>query len=84
MLDPAPGMLLVATFALLFASAAWQKARVRSEFTAVFVAYRVLPTALARRVAWVVPLVEIAIAASLLWDPSRRAAAVAGIAVLLA
>ncbi len=84
MLDPSPGILLVAALALLFASAAWHKARSVSEFTAVFVAYRVLPAAVSGRIAWAVPMLELAIAAALPWEPSRRAAAVAGIVLLIA
>ena len=84
MLDPSPGILLVAALALLFASSAWHKTRSVPEFAAVLTAYRVLPAAVSRRIAWAVPLLELTIAAALLWQPSRRAAAVAGIALLIA
>ena len=84
MLDPSPGILLVAALVLLFASAAWHKARALTEFTAVFVAYRMLPAAIGRRVAWLVPALEFAVAAGLPWAWSRPAAAIAGSALLIA
>jgi hypothetical protein len=84
MLDPAAGILLAAALALLFASAAWHKLRALAQFTAVFVAYRVLPPAVSGRIAWTVPALELAIAAALPWEPSRRAASVAGAAILTA
>jgi Methylamine utilisation protein MauE len=84
MLDPAIGYLIVAGIALLFASAAAHKLRDLARFTAVFAAYHVLPDAPARRVAWLIPCLELGISLALCWEPSRRAALVSAIAVLIA
>jgi hypothetical protein len=82
MLDPAFGYLIVAGMAVLFASAGAHKLRDLARFAEVFAAYRVLPEAFARRVAWLVPSLELCVAASLLWD--RRMAVVAAIGILIA
>jgi len=68
----------------LFASAGIQKVRSLARFTEIFVAYRVLPGALGGRVAWLIPCLEVAIAIALLWEPIRRMAVIAAIAVLIA
>ncbi len=84
MLDPAAGYLLVLCGALLFATAAVHKLRGLWLFTEAFVAYRVLPAAWARDLAWVVPCLELAIAAALALEPNHRAAVLAAIVLLLA
>jgi len=84
MLDPAAGIPLLAALALLFASAAWHKLRALPQFRAVLVAYRVLPAAVSGRVAWIVPLLELAVAAALAWPATRPAATAAGAALLVA
>jgi hypothetical protein len=84
MLDPAFGYLIVAGLALLFASAAMHKVRGLARFTEIFSAYRVMPDALGRRLAKLVPCLEVAIAIALLWEPSRRMAVIAAAAVLIA
>ncbi len=84
MLDPAFGHLIVAGAALLFANAAAHKLRGLGRFTEVLTAYRVLPDEPARRLAWLIPCMELCTAAALLWVPSRRAAIVCAIAVLIA
>jgi hypothetical protein len=83
-LDPAFGYLIAAGIALLFATAGAHKLQDLARFAEAFAAYRVLPTELARRLAWFVPVLELCVAASLLWEPSRRMGAMAGIAVLIA
>jgi hypothetical protein len=83
MLDPAIGYLIVAGIALLFASAAVHKLRDLARFTAVFAAYHVLPDAPARRVAWFIPCLELGVALALCWEPSRRAALIPAITVLI-
>jgi len=83
MIDPAIGTLLVAAFALLFASAAIHKLFDRERFGEVVRAYALVPTALAR-LAWLVPLVELAVGAGLLVSVTRPAAALAGVLLLLA
>jgi hypothetical protein len=82
MLDPAIGVLLLACLALLFASAALHKLRDLAHFTEVLGAYRVLPAA-AVRLAPLVPLAELAIAAALVTPGARVGAAPAGAALLL-
>ena len=84
MLDPAFGYLVIGGIALLFASAGAHKLRGLARFTEIFAAYRVLPGALARGVAWFIPCLELGIAAALLWEPSRRTAVASAIAVLIA
>jgi uncharacterized membrane protein len=81
MIDPAIGTLLAGTFALLFASAALHKVRDLAVFAEVLRAYRVLPEGLA--VAWVLPLLEGAIAAALLVPAARAAAALGGTLLLV-
>lgn len=84
MLDPAFGYLIVLGMALLFAGAAMQKLRGLEHFTGIFAAYRLLPDAAARRLAWLIPCIELAVAAALLWEPSRRLGIISGAAVLIA
>jgi hypothetical protein len=83
-LDPTLGLLIVVSFALLLASAAWHKARSLTDFTASLVAYRVLPESLSRRLAWLAPLLELSIAVLLLSPPGRHGGAIAAIGLLLA
>ena len=82
MIDPAIGALLAGALALLFASAALHKLRSLPSFAAALRAYRVLPDSLAA-MAWVVPLLELTIAAGLLARSSRTGACAAGAALLL-
>jgi hypothetical protein len=81
MLDPAIGALLLACLALLFASAAFHKLRDLAHFTEVLRAYRVLPEG-AVRLAPLVPLAELAVAAGLVTPAVRFGAALAGAALL--
>ena len=81
MIDPAIGALLAGALALLFASAALHKLRGLPQFAAALRAYRVLPESLAA-FAWLVPLLELIIAASLLVRSSRAGACAAGAALL--
>ncbi len=82
MMDPALGNLLAAAFALLFASAAIHKLRDLAGFADAFAAYEMLPAG-AARLAWVLPLLELAIAAGVLPRDTRAAAGAAGGALLL-
>lgn len=79
MLDPAIGLLLVAAVALLFASASAHKLRDLRRFEEIFAAYGVLSGWPLSRA---IPVLELAVAAGLLFDPSRAYAALAGIALL--
>jgi hypothetical protein len=83
-LDPAFGYLIVTGIALLFASASAHKLRSLAHFTEIFTAYRLLPDAPARHLAWLIPCLELAVAVTLLWEPSRRIAVVSAVAVLVA
>lgn len=68
--------------ALLFATAAWSKLQRLEEFHGVVRNFRLLPDAATRGVAWLLPGVELAVAAALLVRPWAGTAAVAA-AVLL-
>ena len=82
-LDPALGALLAGCFALLFASAALHKLLDLPRFTAVLEAYQLFP-APGARCAWVVPVVELALALGLLAGVVRPAVALAAAALLVA
>jgi hypothetical protein len=81
MLDPAVGVLLIGCFALLFASSALHKLRNLPHFTEVLRAYRLLPGG-AVRLAPLVPLAELSVAAALLPAVARQPAALAGVTLL--
>lgn len=83
MIDPAVGALILASLALLFATASWHKLRSLAEFEAVLVNYRLVPGALAPLLRLLVPALELGIAIGLLLAPTREAAALTGIVVLL-
>ena len=83
MLDPAVGTLLVACFALLFASAAAHKLRDLRHFTEVLAAYHVLPAG-GERLAPLVAVLELTVAVGLLATPVRAPATLAAVTVLLA
>jgi hypothetical protein len=83
MLDPAFGFLIVAGTALLLASAAIQKFRDLARFADIVAAYRVLPTALGRPMARLIPCLEAAIALALMWEPIRNSAVIAAMILLI-
>jgi hypothetical protein len=84
MLDPAVGLLLVATVALLFASAGVHKLRDLRRFDEIFAAYGVLPAVSRWHLSWLVPVLELAVALGLSIDGSRLYAALVGVVLLLA
>ena len=84
MLDPAVGLLLVATFALLFGSAAVHKLRDWRRFDEIFAAYGVVPAISRWRLSWLVPALELAVAVGLLADVTRPYAVFVGFMLLLA
>ena len=84
MLDPVFGYLITTAIALLFASAAAHKLRSLAHFTEVFAVYRLLPDRAARHLAWLIPCLELGVAGTLLWEPSRRVAVVSAVALLVA
>lgn len=83
MLDPAVGVLLLACFALLFASSAVHKLRDPAHFAEVLRAYEVLPAG-ALRLAPLVPLAELTVAAGLVAGATRFGAGLGGAALLVA
>jgi len=83
MLDPAAGLLLVGCLSLLFASASLHKLRDLAHFTEVLRAYRVLPEG-AVRLAPLVPLGELMVAAGLLSSVARSGAGLGGAVLLVA
>jgi hypothetical protein len=80
-LDPAIGLLMLASIALLFASAALHKLRDLQRFDEIFSAYGLLPRG---RISWLVPLFEISVAAGLAIKVYRLYAAVLGMLLLTA
>lgn len=82
-IDPAVACLIVACVGLLFLVAAIHKLRDLRRFREVFAAYRLLPLAAGRALAPVVPALELAVAAGLLFDNLRMPALWIGIALLL-
>lgn len=83
-IDPAIAALILACTALLFGAAAAHKLRDLRRFDEIFTAYGLIPLPARWRLSRVVPLLEAAVAAGLLFEPSRTAAACVGIALLLA
>jgi hypothetical protein len=81
-IDPAVAGLLTASAALLFLSAAIHKLRDLWRFREVFAAYRLVPAG--RQLAPIVPALELAVAAGLLFDNLRTLALWTGVALLLA
>jgi hypothetical protein len=79
-LDPAAGLLMLASIALLFASAAAHKLRDLTRFAEIFSAYGLLPRA--ARISWLVPLLEIAAAVGLAVKVYRPYAAALGMLLL--
>ena len=82
-LDPVAGLLLVAAFMILFASAALHKLRHFEQFETAFAAYDLLPGLTRRYGARAVPWLELAVALGLTARSSRALAAVGGIVLLL-
>jgi hypothetical protein len=82
MLDPAVGILMVASVALLFASAGVQKLRDLRRFDEIFSAYGLMPLVARLRLSWAVPILEMGVAAGLLIDVCRRYAVAVGIVLL--
>jgi Methylamine utilisation protein MauE len=82
LLDPAIGILMVASVALLFASAAAHKLRDLERFDEIFSAYGLIPAIPRVRISWVVPILEIIAAAGLAIKAYRPYAAALGIVML--
>jgi hypothetical protein len=83
MLDPAIGLLIVASIAVLFASAGLHKLRDLRRFDEIFAAYGLLPAIARLRLSWAVPILELGVAVGLLSDVYRPYAGAVGIVLLL-
>ena len=83
-LDPVIGILIVASVALLFASAAVHKLRDLKRFDEIFTAYGLAPMNIGMRISWIVPILELSVAAGLAVKISRPYAAALGIILLSA
>jgi hypothetical protein len=83
-LDPAIGMLMATSLALLFASAGAHKLRDLGQFEQIFSAYGLIPAGLPARISRLVPILEIAVAAGLVIKASRPYAGALGILLLSA
>jgi hypothetical protein len=82
-LDPVAGLLLVASFMILYASAALHKLRHFEQFDSVFKAYDLLPRPTRRYAARALPWLELGVALGLPARSSRPFAAAGGIVLLL-
>lgn len=82
-IDPAVAYLVLGCVALLFAAAAVHKLRDLRRFDEIFSAYGLLPAPRGLGLSRAVPLLEILVAAGLLFGRSRAIAAVVGIGLLL-
>jgi uncharacterized membrane protein YphA (DoxX/SURF4 family) len=83
-LDPAIGLVVVAAVALLFTSAGVHKLRDLKQFDEIFSAYGLLTSVARWHLSWVVPILELAVAAGLLFDSSRPHAGAVGVVLLSA
>jgi hypothetical protein len=83
-LDPAIGTLVIASVAMLFASAGVHKLRDLARFEEIFSAYDLLPGIARLRISWVVPMLEFIVATGLIVKPFRLYAAALGILLLSA
>lgn len=83
MIDPDVGFLVVAAIGLLLASASLHKFRALTDFEAVLANYRMLPAGLTPLFKWLVPAAEAGVAIALFYESTRRAAAGAGVLLLL-
>jgi Methylamine utilisation protein MauE len=83
MIDPAVGLLVTFTIALLFGSASVHKLRDLHRFEEIFAAYGVLTSVSRWKLSWIIPVLELAVAVGLLFGGSRLWAATVGAALLV-
>jgi hypothetical protein len=81
-LDPAIGLLITASIALLFATASAHKLRDLKAFDEIFSAYGLVPAKPRVRISWLLPLLEMAVAAGLVIKVSRPYAGAVAILLL--
>jgi hypothetical protein len=72
-MDPAYSLLASLALALLFANSAYHKLRDLERFEAIVADYRLLPSVVAATATRALPLVEIGLAAALVFPPTARA-----------
>ena len=82
-IDPVIAWTLRLGLALLFSTAAWHKLSDRRRFEGTVRAYALLPARATRLFSWVLPAIEVAIAAALLHPQLHRGAAWAAAVLLL-
>ena len=83
MIDPLVSQAIACGMAALFLLASWHKFGGHEKFAATLAAYRVLPRALLKPVAVLLPLLEAVVGASWLIPATRMIAAAASIVLLL-
>jgi Methylamine utilisation protein MauE len=82
-IDPAVAVLITVCAAALFGVAAFHKLRDPRLFEEIFTAYGVIPVSSRWRFSRLVPLIEAAVAAGVLFAPTRKVAVTAGAFLLL-
>ncbi len=82
-IDPAVAILIVVCAALLFGVAAWHKLRDARLFEEIFAGYGVIRVRARWRISRLVPLIEAAVAAAVLFPPTRKLAVIVGALLLL-
>jgi hypothetical protein len=83
MIDPVVELSICFGLALLFAAAAWHKVSDRARFGAVLRAYELLPSWLVGPATRLFPVLETSVAVTLLYPPTRHAAALAAVTLLV-
>ncbi len=83
-LDPVVGILITASVAVLFASAAAHKLKDLARFEEIFSAYGMIPAIVPARISRVIPALELLVAVGLVSSLARPHAVVLAIVLLLA
>lgn len=81
-MDPVFAHIIAIGISLLFLAAGLQKLRLRESFYQVLLGYQLLPEALVGLASRVIPMVELAVAAGLIYAESRVTAAIASAMLL--
>lgn len=81
-MDPAYSLLASLALALLFSASAYHKARDFNRFEAILADYRLLPSFATATAARALPLVEIGLAAALVFPPTARPASLVAATLL--
>lgn len=83
MIDPLVGRVIALGLALLLLAAAWHKIAAREEFVAILRGYELVPAALLRAAAVLIPATEVVLAVAWLAGLARVAVAIATAVLLL-